>query len=193
MRILLKRGRLFEERDRTGALKSSLSAKGWRAVLANEDPVGKSILVPDMQTPAMRQIIGVVGDVRHYGLAEEAPIEIYRPFYQARWPFFTLVARASLDSVQLANTFRQAIASVDKDHRFSRSDHGDSSPTRSPCVGRAWYCSRFSPLALLLAGLASSVMSYSRAAHQEIGVRMALGAQQQDVLMLVTREPSGWL
>jgi len=193
MRIPLRKGRLFDERDRKGApevviINERLARRLW----PNEDPVGKSIFVPDMLEPEPRQIVGVVGDVRHYGLAEEPPIEIYRPANQAYWPFFTLVVRGSVNPMQLANSVRQAVGSVDKDQPIESVRTMEQLASESVALPRASMVllASFAGVAVFLAALGIySVMSYTVTQRtQEIGLRMALGARGSDILKLVTGE-----
>src|SRR2546423_5486297 len=153
------------------------------------NPIGQHILVPDAAIPLLTEIIGVVGDVRHAGLASEPPIEIYRPAYQTYWPFFGLVIRTSLDPERLAGAIRQAVQSVDKDQPISSLRSMDALATDSIALRRSSML-----LLMLLAGVAvllASLGIYSLISYtvilrtHEIGVRIALGARHRDILKSV--------
>jgi len=137
----------------------------------------------------LTEIIGVVGDVRHAGLASEPPIEIYRPAYQTYWPFFGLVIRTSLDPERLAGAIRQAVQSVDKDQPINSLRSMDALATDSIALRRSsmLLLMLFAGVAVLLASLGIySLISYTVILRtHEIGVRIALGARHRDILKSV--------
>lgn len=193
MKIPLRSGRFFDEKDRQGSrdvaiINEKLAHRLW----PNVDPVGKTLSVADMANPEPREIVGVVGDVRHGGLASESPIEVYRPAYQVFWPFAGVVVRTSLESPRLAGSIQEAVWAVDKDQPINDLRTMEDLAADSVALRRSSMVllTVFAILALFLASLGIySVISYSVARRtHEIGVRMALGARTTEVLVMMLRQ-----
>src|SRR5262249_5247525 len=120
------RGRAFTDRDTPGATPVVVVEEALaRKFFPGADPIGKRIAFeftghgPSAQ-PLWREIVGVVGHVRHYGLTREpdnfevyAPLEQLPLWFRERRPNMTLFVRTRLEPEQLAASIRQAVSSVD--------------------------------------------------------------------------------
>ncbi|HEY0006258.1 MAG TPA: ABC transporter permease [Pyrinomonadaceae bacterium] len=194
MGIPLIKGRYFTDADGPDApgvaiIDETLARKYW----PNEDPIGKRITFegpPD--NPRWREVVGIVGHVKHKGLEGESRVQYYMPHRQLPTSDMFLVVQAANDPASLAGAVRGAISTLDKDlpaYRVTTMDQlvADSLAQRRFAV---FLLGLFAALAMVLAVVGLyGVMSYMVAQRtREIGIRMALGAQTADILRMVVRQ-----
>ncbi|MCA1621651.1 MAG: ABC transporter permease [Acidobacteria bacterium] len=189
MGVTLLKGRAFTDNDRQNVPRVAIINETMaRKYFPDQDPLGKQIEVSN-GSDVTREIVGVVGDVKQYGLDTEVKPQIYEPYLQEPFFVMTILARTATNPAGMAESIHTRILAVDKDQPVTNVRTMESIVSDSMTKRRflMTLLSIFAGVALVLATVGIyGVMSYivSQRTH-EIGIRIALGARAADIVKLV--------
>jgi putative ABC transport system permease protein len=193
MGIPLRKGRDFDSRDKfeSGGV-VAVNESFVRQYFPNEDPIGKRITPQvslDARDPIEREIIAVVGDVKARKLTIDNNPELYLPHTQASSGTMTIVARTAMEPQSVLPSLRQTVESLNKDvplYEARSMEQYIATAIAQPRLNMTLLVV-FAGVAVVLTAVGIyGVMAYSVAQRtQEIGIRLALGAQRFDVLRMI--------
>jgi putative ABC transport system permease protein len=191
LQIRLLAGRLFDDHDdAVGAPVVIVNREAARRFFGGDDPVGRMLPVVQKQMT----IVGVVDNVKYTGITAAAQPVLYQPYAQQPMQISVLFARTTSDASQIAADIRRMITSYDSNigvPRLWTLDEWISDATSQPRF-RTLSLASIAIIALCLAVIGLyGVISYSTSQRtSEIALRMAVGAQESDVVRMVLAEGS---
>jgi putative ABC transport system permease protein len=189
MGIPLRQGRFFNDQDRADGIpviiiSESMARRFW----PGQNPIGKRLIPSFHLQQGAREVVGVVGDVKA-GLDTDASATMYVSYKQAPRPYMTIVARTASDPQKFIPSISQAVYAVDKEQALWDVRTMDQVLATSVSGQRfnMTLLIAFAVLAMVLAAVGVyGVMNYSvMLRRRELGIRIALGASNLDVLKLV--------